>query len=413
MIPSILSRNPEFARLLVAQFLSRAGAKGFQIAGLWWILSRPPVLAGHGFEMSLLMVTAVAPSLFLTPWIARKVDTTPPFRLLGHAQLGLTVISLALWLGFRYGQDHVGLLLLCSLGIAFFQAVLTPSLNQSVPDLVRDGGDRESAVSAALSSISIAGGLGVVFGASLIDVLGISGIFGLNSLLNFVAWMLALRGREAGRKAAVARPVRLAPSYYLRFLRQFPKVLSVTAGLFFANFALAPLFFLLPPYVKARAGGTPAHLAVLEAAIWAGILVGNLAGKRIATCAHVLRVAAECLSLGGLAIAAIALWKGFYPVTIATTVAGLAMGISQYKFMLFFHDLVPDRDKGQFFSLGESIATWTYCLSYLAFGVLADRWPLERLFLAEGAVLMGVSWFFLYLSLPTRTGPVTPPSGPS
>ncbi len=358
----------DFFFLWLGQVLSQGGLRISQIAILWWIVSQHST--APGFWSASFLVAASLPPLLFVSLIGKIVDRVPSrFILLLCDFIAFLTLSL-FYLAFQFHFFSPWVALVGSFCVATCQAFVNPTLNKAVVRLVPRT-DVPAAVSFLASTDSLANFGGAVAGAMLISILGISHVvgvsacgyglsFGVNALIRY-RYFPPLENEAKGPKCGDGQSFRKQ-----KILIQ----LIVLFGLI--NFFATPTLVILPLYTKFSLRAGASTLALLEAGLWAGILVGSFFSRKLLNWEHPLWNGLGCLMVFGLMM----LIPGFFVqkevFLVALTCAGFALGVNNVGFISLFQEVVLDSEKGQFFSALQAGVSFSFPVAFFSFGILAD-----------------------------------------
>ncbi|MFB9908382.1 MFS transporter [Allokutzneria oryzae] len=388
----LLVRNRNFALVWVGQVLSQGGTRIYQIALLWWLLGSLPEDV-RGIASGAFLVMGALPPLVLVRHIGRLIDVRPSREVMIRAELVacavVTVLAVFAW------QDAVSpwAVYPVALVLAVCQAFFDPCLLKAMPELVA-AEDVERAVGFGTSTQSVANFAGAAFGAVLLATVGFPGAVMINAASYAVAALCLYLARFTPLPASPA-PLAVADSAPQQehkstwsFLGSMPSVRPLLVCFAAANFFSAPTLLVLPLYTKLVLNSEAGTLAVLEAALWLGLLVGAFSAANIPTAGRTIRFGALCIAAFGffLAIPSVVADTTVYAAMLA--LAGLCLGMSNVKFTALFQAAVPNEVKGRFFAALQAAISATFPVAFLAFGAIGDAINPQLLTLAQGAGLL-------------------------
>jgi hypothetical protein len=323
------------------------------------------------------------PALVLVGHIGQVISRVPSRTVMLRAELiAFAFVGVLAVLAF---QDAVPVwsVYLVGLVLATCQAFFDPTLMKALPELVEPA-QIQRAVGFGTSTQSVANFAGAAFGAVLLASVGFPGAVLINALTYLVsAVCIALARFRPGPSAPPA-----AERGTWAFLGTLPGIRPLLLCFAAVNFFSAPTLLVLPLYTKSVLGLGPSTLALLEAALWLGLLVGAFVAPRIPVSGSVTRFGALCLAAFGVfvAVPGVVVSPVTYLVTLA--VSGFCLGVNNVKFTTLFQEVVPDSAKGRFFAaLMASVAT-TFPVAFLAFGAFGDLVSAQVLCLFQGVGLL-------------------------
>jgi MFS family permease len=396
---SLLARNRAFALVWVGQVLSQGGTRIYQIALLWWLLGAVPA-DSRGLHAGAFLVAGALPSLLLAGRIGRLIDAVPSRTVLLSAEaIAGTLVTLLAVIAFA-GTVPVWVVYPIGLILATCQACFDPCLMKALPELVGPG-DVERAVGFGTSTQSVANFAGAAFGAGLLATLGFAGAVAVNAAtyLVAVACLAAARFRTSPRGPGPTGEKRTST---WAFLGSLPGVRPVLVCFAVVNFFSAPTLLILPLYTKSVLAQGPATLAVLESALWLGLLLGAFSAVKVRTRAPITQVGAVCVGAFGLFLAVPGLLAAAPVAAVALALAGFCLGVSNVKFTTLFQEVVPAESKGRFFAALMASVSATFPVAFLAFGALGDTVDPRLLCLGQAAGLLLVGSALSRLAPPVR-----------
>ncbi len=393
-LPLIL-RNRDMALIWIGQTLSQAGTRMYQIALVWWIVTRSTT--GAGLSLGLFLVAGALPAILFVKPIGRLIDSQGSKGLLVACDiLCFAVVS---GVGFLFVEARLNFpaILISGFLVAGLAAVFDPTLNKALAQAVPPA-DMEDAVALQSSTQSLASFGGAMAGAILIGRLGIAGAIWLNALsflLSGLCNFLLTLEVAAAKPATTAQATKAQSAWEM--LSRLPLIKKVLIGFGLTNFFLTPILVVLPLYVKRILHGSASELGALEAGIWLGLLAGTLAAKWVRT-ADTLRLGSACMAILGLSLGLPGVVAHERLMLISLFVAGAALGVNNVKFLALFQEKVPVDFKGRFFALMQAALSFSYPAAYLVFGALADWIDPPKVCLLQGLGILILAVYFRGLS---------------
>ncbi|MEV6239892.1 MFS transporter [Lentzea sp. NPDC051838] len=378
-----------FRLVWLGQVLSQGGTRLYQIALLWWLLEQLPA-SSRGLAAGAFLVVGVLPSLTLAGYIGRVISRVPSrtVMLRAEAVAFLAVSSLLL-----VSDPPVWSVYVVGLVLATCQAFFDPTLMKALPELVSPA-DVPRAVSYGSSTQPVANFAGAAFGAVLLASVGFSGAIAVNALTYLVSVVCLLLARFGSAGGA---PGERGTWAVLDMVPGLKPVLLVFAGV---NFFSTPTALVLPLYTKSVLGAGAGSLALLESAVWLGLIVGALVAPRIPVRGSVTSFGAVCVAMFGVFLAVPGVIVSLPVYVVALVLSGFCLGVCNVKFMTLFQQAVPDAVKGRFFAALTAVLSITFPLAYLSFGVFGDLLGAQVLVLAQGAGLVALGAVLARLKAP-------------
>ncbi len=374
--------------------MSQAGTRLYQIATLWMLLTENP--SGPGKKMSVFLVAAALPSLVLVKWIGKTVDRTSSRRILVVSNLSATAVCAILLAVARNPPLEKVAIYAGGFLLALCQAFIDPTLNKAVPELVGEE-QIEPAIAMISSTQSMANFLGALLGAVLIGVLGFMGAVAVNAISYLVSavccYLIQFRGIvPAGVQQE--QPSTNEPQIF----ENRPLLRNILVGFGLINFFGTPTLLILPVYTKTALLDGPGHLAILEAALWLGLLAGAGISSRIPFGDKTLKLGGICAFLFGFFLFLPGVFVHMVVYILALFLAGTVLGINNVKFITLFQRVVAPEVRGRFFALMNAIIGFTFPVAFLFFGFLVDHFSVTRLCLLQGTGIMIVALWYLVIS---------------
>ena len=169
------------------------------------------------------------------------------------------------------------------------------------------------------------------------------------------------------------------------------RLLQVTLLLGFSlNLIVAPIQVLMPLFVRDVKGAGPEYFGLLVAALLVGLIIGSLSAP----------ISSRRFGLGRLTIGAtlvlgvmmcIASWPPtIWPPVIAMAVAGTAIGSLNVSQTTMLQSSTTDEERGRVSAFFYTFTLGVRPFGYLAMGALASAVDIRILFVALGAMAIGV-----------------------
>ncbi|MER7736591.1 MFS transporter [Streptomyces erythrochromogenes] len=381
----LILRNRAFAAVWLGQVLTQAAVRMFQVGVSWWIVAYA-VQGARGAASGLFMALCTLPAVVLAPVVARTVAGFAHRSVLRTAAglAALTAGGLAVWA--QGGGPPLAGVYAAALALATCQAFFDPCLTTSVPELVDDA-DIETATGFELSTQSLAGLGGALLGALTVDRAGVAGLAAGCAAAYAGAALLVTSARFRNAVAAAAGPdAPPAQRPLRRILGELPYVRRILVCFTAANLFTAAVFVVIPLYTRSVLHGGGGTVALLEAALGAGALVGAFTGTRVPGRPTV--AGAWCLGLMALALALPGLFAHRMVVAGALAVAGWCAGAVSVRFVALFQRLVPTADKPGFFAVMQAVLGASLPVASLVFGSAGDLLSPQTLCLVQGIGLL-------------------------
>ncbi|MFD7630010.1 MFS transporter [Streptomyces sp. NPDC059851] len=393
-LPLVL-RNRAFGAVWLGQVLTQGAVRMFQVGVSWWLVAYAVQDAG-GLASGLFMAVCTLPAVALAPVVARAVARFAHRSVLRTAAAAAGAASAALALWTQGSGLPVAAVYAAALALATCQAFFDPCLTTSVPELVDDA-DIETATGFELSTQSLAGLGGALLGALAVDRAGVAGLAVGCAAAYLTAALLvtaarfrttAAPGPAAADGATDDGPAAVAGQRRtLRdILAELPYVRNILICFTAANLFTAAVFVVIPLYTRSVLQGGGGTVALLEASLGTGALIGAFTGTRVpgrpaVAGAYCLGLMAVALALPGLA--------PLRPVFAGClVVAGWCAGAVSVRFVALFQRLVPSADKPGFFAVMQAVLGASLPVASLVFGSAGDHLSPQTLCLVQGIGLL-------------------------
>ncbi|MFJ3923150.1 MFS transporter [Streptomyces sp. NPDC090022] len=393
-LPLVL-RNRAFGTVWLGQVLTQAAVRMFQVGVSWWLVAYA-VDSGRGLASGLFMAVSTLPAVALAPVVARAVARTAHRSVLrtAAALAGAAAGALAGWA--QLSELPLAAVYAAALALATCQAFFDPCLTTSVPELVDDA-DIETATGFELSTQSIAGLGGALLGAVIVDRAGVSGLaagcaaayVGAALLIAGTRFRTTAAAPAAGDQGEPGEPGGAGVTErrtLRRILGELPYVRRILICFTAANLFTTAVFVVIPLYTRSVLGDGGSTVALLEAALGTGTLIGSVTGARVPGRPTV--TGAYCLGLMALALALPGLVADRLVVAGGLAVAGWCVGVIGVRFVALFQRLVPAADKPGFFAVMQAVLGASFPVASLLFGLAGDHLSAQTLCLIQAAGLL-------------------------
>ncbi|GGW60231.1 MFS transporter [Streptomyces lucensis JCM 4490] len=406
----LVLRNPAFGRVWAGQLLTQVASRMFQVGAVWWLVGFTGGDGHRGFGSGLFLMVSTVPAVALAPVVARIVAGRAHRTVLACAAGAAGLVAAAAAVPARAGALPMTAVYAVGLTLAACQAVFDPCLTTSVPELVRDA-DIEAATGFELSTQSVAGLGGGLLGPLVVDSGGLAGVVTGCAAAYLLAALLIVSVRFPGAAAAQESAHGPVPERRTlrRILARLPFIRRVLLCFAAANVFTTAVYVVMPLYTRGVLGSTGSTVALLEAALGAGTLVGSFTGARVP--GGPVAVGSVCLAGTAAALALPGLVADRAAALGALLVVGWCVGTIGVRFVALFQRVVPADDKPGFFAVMQGLLGATFPLSSLAFGALGDHLTARTLCLVQGAGLAPVALALWWLCGRGNTEGTQAPAG--
>ncbi|MEV6550348.1 MFS transporter [Streptomyces sp. NPDC051597] len=417
----LVLRNRAFGAVWLSQVLTQAAVRMFQVGVSWWLVAYA-VEGGRGLASGLFMAVSTLPAVALAPVVARVVARSAHRSVLrtAAAVAGAVALALAGW-AWTSGLP-LPAVYAATLALATCQAFFDPCLTTSVPELVDDE-DIETATGFELSTQSLAGLGGALLGAVTVDGAGLAGL-GAGCGAAYLAAALLVTGvrfrtapgadgehtehTENTDHTENAAPERRTLRAILGGLPYVRRILVCFTA---ANLFTTAVFVVIPLYTRTVLDGGGSTVALLEASLGCGTLLGSFTGARVPGRPTV--TGACCLALMAGALALPGLFPGRPVFAGSLVVAGWCVGVIGVRFVALFQRLVPTADKPGFFAVMQAVLGASFPVASLLFGLAGDQLSARTLCLVQAAGLLPAAVALALLGSPEAPADSASPGEPA
>ncbi|MFB7265584.1 MFS transporter, partial [Streptomyces nojiriensis] len=194
-----------------------------------------------------------------------------------------------------------------------------------------------------------------------------------------------------------------------RILAELPSVRRILICFTAANLFTAAVFVVIPLYTRSVLFGGGGTVALLEASLGTGALVGAFTGTRVPGRPTV--AGAWCLGLMALALALPGLFAQRPVFAGCLAVAGWCAGAVSVRFVALFQRMVPTADKPGFFAVMQAVLGASLPVASLVFGSAGDFLSPQTLCLVQGVGLLPAACALALLGSRTPDPAVAEPAG--
>lgn len=375
---------------LVSQNISLFGSSVTGLAIIWHVTLE----TSSGSWMTLVILAAMLPQLFVSPWGGVWADRYNRKHLIVAADGGIALATLFLAGAYMAGYESMALLLgVCAIR-SVGSGIQSPAVNAVIPQLVpeahlvRFGGINQS-IGAAMQILApaVGGFVLAAFGlqwAFMLDV--VTAIFAI-MLLQFAPISKVVKSRE---KSSAWQEMK--EGFHYAWREPLLRHLIVCYG---AAFILITPAAFLTPIMLERNFGKDVWLLTLHEIFWTGgTLFGGAYIAWKGAFKNNVRVIAASLVCFGVTFALLGIARTF-PVYLAfMAAAGLVLPFFTTAETVLIQKRVAPTMMGRVFSLLQVTALAAMPLAMLFFGPLADTVRIEAILIVTGALLVLVGAIF-------------------
>lgn len=387
---------PKFFTIWTGQVFSLIGSALVQFALVWWLTQQ----TGSATVLATSTLVALLPQIVLGTFIGALVDRWNRRLIMIVADASIAAATGVLVFLFAAGLVQVWhiyiILFIRSLGSAFHSPAMTASTSLMVPHkhLTRIAG---------LNQL-LQGFMGIFappLGALLISILPTQGVLAIDIVTAAMAILplLFVTIPQPPRQIAQANGTAKKTSYWhdlrdgLRYVLRWPGLMGVIILAMLLNFMLSPASALMPLLVQKEFHGGAQHLAALESAFGAGIILGGISlsawggfKKRIVTALSGVVGIAVGIMLMGLVPANL-----FGLLLVSGLIAGAAQVFANGPLGAIFQSAVAPDYQGRVLSLVNTGATAMMPLSLIIAGPVSDVLGVRVWFVVGGIICLAMA----------------------
>ena len=374
-----------YRRLWIGQFVSVIGDKINQIAMAIMVYS----VTGSMFQMGIMLGVTLLPSALFGVFAGAYVDRWDRRRTMIWADLGRAGLVAVIPFVARFG---IGWVYVIAFAVATVSLFFVPAKHAIIPELV-PADELMAANSLDNASEGVAELAGLAVGATLVALLGYTTAFGIDAVsFVFSAFMIARISSQRRGAAAEYVPagLRAETADGLRYIWK-SDVLRDVIGVYgcaavFAAGSIALCYAL--PLRRYNAGAQ--GIAIMDAAITVGIIVGALAVGRSGT-----EKAGPKFLFGIAGMGASMFAVAFAPNIWVAVPLLVFCGVANMWFVIPAATILQTRSsdaiRGRVMAASSSINRIAMVAGVVAFGALSDSAPLVLVAAGVGAAAVGVA----------------------
>lgn len=387
--------NKNFTLLWLGQLVSLLGNRFHEIASMWYIYE----VTGSPLKMGITLIFSTLPSVILGPFAGVFADRYDRKKIIVLSDLinGCIVGTIAMLI-YTQAMEIWMLYLLAGLR-SVTSTFFGPAIGAVVPSIV----EKEQLIKAnSLNQLSrsFTGILGYAAGGVMIAVLGIPGLFLLDSI-SFIlsgisetfievprANMEIAASENKGMKNEILKGARFAVSNKKLFH-------FILVGGIIINFFLAPLEIYITIFARQRLNMGSEALGILLAAITVGSLVMAPLVPVLEKRFNYYTLVFIGLTLEGVFIILFGMSGNFYMALVIQALMGASICMCNVSLNTVFQTLIPNEMLGRVGGILETMCQATIPLGYLLGGMAAERLSLTLVLVASGIVvaISGLSTF--------------------
>lgn len=386
-----------FFAIWTGQAFSLLGSRIVQFALVWWLTER----TGSATVLATATLVALLPEILLSPIAGAYVDRWNRRIVMIVAD---SLIALAsIWLAYLFWSGsmqiwHVYVIMLVrALGGCFHWPAMQASTSLMAP--------REHLARIAGLNQTLNGALSIVappLGALLMGLLPLHGVI----LVDVVTAALAIaplcfvhvpqprRADQDAEASSVWRDVRDG----LRYVLNWPGLVTLIGAIMVFKIALTPAFSLMPLLVSDHFGGGAVQLSLLQSVIGVGVVLGGLILSAWGGFKRQIYTSMMGLCVIGVSFIILGLLPGhlFWAALATVFLMGLTVPIIDGPVMAIFQGTISPDMQGRVLTLVISLGSITSPIGLAVAGPVTDLLGIRIWYLAAGLLCggMGVASFF-------------------
>ncbi|MBF0407201.1 MAG: MFS transporter [Candidatus Riflebacteria bacterium] len=404
----LILRNSNFFLLWLGQICNQAGAKMYQLAVAWWILSQ--MGENGGKALGFFMVLGALPSILLVKFAGRFIDRSSSKKIIVNSDFICSSLMLGVFFALKYSVIGIKGIFVVGILTALVETFFNPTISKALPEIV-DENDMEQAVAFQSSTQYLASFTGAVAGAALIEMLGIQYVTLLNCMTygtaSFLESFIEFRplikpsadtSPESAENKTSSSSERERMATGFNFFKFFPLLGKILVGFGMTNFFVTPILVIMPLYTKMALNAPASTLGALEACLWVGLIIGTFTAGFINFIKNILKLGAASIFIFGFCMFLSGIFVNSFFYGTMMLIAGISMGNNNVKFIALFQRVVPADIKGKFFAMMQALISFSFPIAYLVFGFLGDYVGPAKVCQIQGVGTMLLSIYFLVLS---------------
>ncbi|MDF2949981.1 MAG: transporter [Sedimentibacter sp.] len=379
---------------LMSQTISLFGTSLVQYAIMWHITLETQ----SGLMMTISIICGFLPIFLLSPFAGVWADRYNRKNLIAMADSFIAISTLILAILFYNGYESIWLLFVASSIRALGSGVQSPAVNAFIPQLVPE--DKLTKVNATNGSVqSMVTLLSPMVSGALLTLTSIEVILMIDVVTAAIAvsiLVLVLRV-EPHAKALEKQET----SYFkdmrdgIKYINEhdFLKVYFAFLAVFYV--LLAPAAFLTPLQTARSFGDDVWRLTALEVVFSVGMVIGGITMASWGGFKNKIHTMGLACVVMGLCTVALGIIPFFWVYIFFMGLFGLVMPILNTPAMVLLQERVEGNYMGRVFSVLGMISSIMMPFGMLVFGPMSDFVKIEKLLIGTGALIVGVSFFFV------------------
>lgn len=382
--------TPSILLFLVSQNLSIFGSSVVGYAIIWYVTLE----TSSGTWMMGVALATMVPPLLISLYSGVWADRYSRKLLIMLSDGFIALATLALFIFFRMGYQHLELLLAVSVIRSLGSGVQGPAVNAIFPQLVpKEHLTRIQGINQSIRSVLLL--LSPAVGGLVLSLMNISWAFLLDVVTAGLAILVFafIKVKTLERKAE-AFSVRAEMAEGLSYTFGNPVLKRLILYYAFAFFLVTPAAILTPLLVERSFGSEIWKLTANEIAWTAGSLLGGLFIAIKGQFKDKVKTIALAWVGFGIGFTLLGIAKPFWLYLVVMGFVGIFMPILATAETVLIQEIVEPNKMGRVFSIVELISGFSLPLGIILYGPLADIVSIESLLIVSGIllVLVGLSY---------------------
>lgn len=386
-------KNRNFVLIWLGQLVSMLGSNLHSIAVMWYVLE----LTGSTSKAGVTLVFTIAPRILLSPFTGPLADRIDRKKIIVMSDLinGLLVGIIAILCYTNHMQ--LWILYLLSACMSATSAFFSPAIGASIPSIVT----KDHLIKAnSLTQMTRYGSsiLGPALGGILVILIGIPGLFLLNSLSFLLSSFsesfikIPQIRREKKQKTTLLNDFKEGINYTLNN-KDLLHVIIV--GGVIINFFYSPLSLIIAVIAKKGLNAGSEGYGILLSALSVGGLIMSFIIPKISQKIGNYKLLFLGLTLEGLFLIPFAFINNLYTGIVALLILGCSFGIVNVTLGTVIQSMVPNHIMGRVSSVMGILCTVSVPLGYYLGGVALEHYSTSHICIVIGILttLSGLSTF--------------------
>jgi DHA3 family macrolide efflux protein-like MFS transporter len=382
----------------IGQLISLLGSSVVQFSIIWWIT----VETGSELFLALSTFLGFGPTMLFTPIAGVFVDRWSRKKLIASVDFLQAVATVGLIIAFMIGIANIWFVLGIITLRGIFQAFHGPAVQAIIPLLVpKNKLSRMNGLDYLFNGLILM--IGPLVGALLLNFFILQEVLWIDAFTFMIAIvptiLISIPSIKTLSSKKEKTPFLAELSEGLTFIRNQQGLLALLAVFTAANFFMRPLFVLMPLFVKDVHLGGPEELALLFAAVQAGIIGASLimsSWKGFGNNANGVALGIFMMYFGLMICSFVP--QGLYPILIfGVFLAGFGLPVANVSSQTIWQKIVPPEKLGRVYSVRLTIAQGSAPIAIILSGIFGELFGITPVLVTAslfGMLFLGYSWLF-------------------